>query len=270
MLPWQLHGNPQEVFIKVSEPQKMHSEPQKMDFQHQLFTKKLKFDTKKGVFQHQIFLFRAPASRCTKNGQTQVCTSRAPPPPSTKTWPNVLSQPGAWQYIYSLYSFMQHQMIDDHILFNGLQLQTFSILFLCHNFKQILLRSQLATCQGLLQTWPGWRPTQYDSIDQNGERFCFFGIAPSFKSFYFLRLWSCDLHMTCIWLAYDAFLPRQPGTHGMTEGMCDLSSVTVSFDRFDCHQFPGEPVQIQGPRSFCPAWETWHKKKNHVRTCKTI
>ena len=77
----------------------MHSEPQKTDFQHQLFTKKLKFDTKKGVFQHQIFLFRAPASRCTKNGQTQVCTSRAPPPPSTKTWPNVLSQPGAWQHI---------------------------------------------------------------------------------------------------------------------------------------------------------------------------
>ena len=58
-------------------------------------------------------------------------------------------------YMYSLYSFMQHQMIDDPILFNRLQLQTFSILFLCHNFKQILLRSQLATCHGLLQTWPG-------------------------------------------------------------------------------------------------------------------
>ena len=58
-------------------------------------------------------------------------------------------------YTYSLYSFMQHQMIDDPILFNRLQLQTFSILFLCHNFKQILLRSQLATCHGLLQTWPG-------------------------------------------------------------------------------------------------------------------
>ena len=46
-------------------------------------------------------LFPAPASRCTKNGQTQVCTSRAPPPPSTKNWPNVLSQPGAWQCIYA-------------------------------------------------------------------------------------------------------------------------------------------------------------------------
>ena len=59
----------------------MHSEPQKMDFQHQLFTKKLKFDTKKGVFQHQIFLFRAPASRCTKNGQTQVAPVVHHPPP---------------------------------------------------------------------------------------------------------------------------------------------------------------------------------------------
>ena len=45
---------PSRSFIKVSEPQKMHSEPQEMDSQHQVFTKKLKFDTKKGVFQHHI------------------------------------------------------------------------------------------------------------------------------------------------------------------------------------------------------------------------
>ena len=172
---------------------------------------------------------------------------------------------------------MQHQMIDDPILFNRLQLQTFSILFLCHNFKQILLRSQLATCHGLLQTWPGCAEsiTSGDRLNMTQstkmERgFVFLWSQRLLSHFYFLRLRSCDLHMTCIGLAYDAFLPRQPGTHGMTEGMCDLSSVAVSFDRFDCHQFPGEPVQIQGPRSFCPAWETWHKKKNHVRTCKTI
>lgn len=93
-------------------------------------------------------------------------------------------------YIYictlyiSLYSFMQHQMIDDPILFNRLQLQTFSILFLCHSFKQILLRSQLATCHGLLQTWPGCAEsiTSGDRLNMTQstkmERgFVFFGIA---------------------------------------------------------------------------------------------
>ena len=55
----------------------MHSEPQKMDFQHQLFTKKLKFDTKKGVFQHQLV-------DAQKMARHQVCTSRAPPPQAPK------------------------------------------------------------------------------------------------------------------------------------------------------------------------------------------
>ena len=52
----------------------MHSEPQKIDFQHHLFTKKLKFDTKKGVFQHQLV-------DAQKTAKHQVCTSRAPHPP---------------------------------------------------------------------------------------------------------------------------------------------------------------------------------------------
>ena len=65
------------------------------------FHQKIEIWHQKRCFPTPNFLFPAPASRCTKNGQTQVCTSRAPPPPqSTKNWPNVLSQPGAWQYIY--------------------------------------------------------------------------------------------------------------------------------------------------------------------------
>ena len=70
-----------------------------MDFQHQVFTKKLKFDTKKGVFQHQISCSGHRLVDAQKTARHQVCTSRAPPPPSTKTWPTVLSQPGAWQHM---------------------------------------------------------------------------------------------------------------------------------------------------------------------------
>ena len=70
----------------------------------------------------------------------------------------------------------------------------------------------LANLARLCGKYNQWRPTQYDSIDQNGERFCFFVIATSFKSFLFFaiaELWlAYDLHRTCIWLAYDAFLPR--------------------------------------------------------------
>ena len=82
----------------------MHSEPQEMDSQHQVFTKKLKFDTKKEVFQHQIscsghrlVVAQKTARPTLAPGLHQSCTNT--PPPSTKNWPNVLSQPGAWQYV---------------------------------------------------------------------------------------------------------------------------------------------------------------------------
>ena len=67
------------------------------------FHQKIAIWHQKNGFPTPNFLFRAPASRCTKNGQTHPCTRFAPvvhqyPPPSTKNWPNVLSQPGAWQH----------------------------------------------------------------------------------------------------------------------------------------------------------------------------
>ena len=68
--------------------------PQIIDFWHQ-----------KKCFPTPCFFFRAPASRCTKNGPDpplhQVCTSREESctnyPPLHQNWPNVLSQPGAGQ-----------------------------------------------------------------------------------------------------------------------------------------------------------------------------
>ena len=101
---------PSRSFIRVSELQKMHSEPQEWNgFSAPSFHPKIEIWHQKRGFPTPNFLFRAPASRCTKNGQTHPCTRFAPVvhqyPPSTKNWPNVLSQPGAWQeiYIYVLY-----------------------------------------------------------------------------------------------------------------------------------------------------------------------
>ena len=75
----------------------MHSEPQKIDFQHQLFTKKLKFDTKKGVFQHQLV-------DAQKMARHQVCTSRAPPPPQApKLAKRFKPARGLAKYIYIYY-----------------------------------------------------------------------------------------------------------------------------------------------------------------------
>ena len=98
---------PSRNFIKISEPQKI-------DFQHQVFTKKLISSTKKWIsstkkkwFPTPFSCFRAPTSRCTKMARTHLCTRFAPvgknrappPPPCTQNWPNVLSQPRASQYI---------------------------------------------------------------------------------------------------------------------------------------------------------------------------
>ena len=93
MLPWQLHGNPQEVSSKFPNPKKCILNPKKWILSTNFSPKKLKFDTKKGVFQHQLV-------DAQKTAKHQVCTSRAPhPPPKHQNWPNVLSQPGAWQCI---------------------------------------------------------------------------------------------------------------------------------------------------------------------------
>ena len=74
---------PSKMFITCSETQKMILSTKLIDFWHQ-----------KSCFPTPIFLFRAPASRCTKKGPDpplyRVCTSREEsctniPPPCTKT-----------------------------------------------------------------------------------------------------------------------------------------------------------------------------------------
>ena len=74
------------------------------------FHPKIEIWHQKRGFPTPNFLFRAPASRCTKNGQTHPCTRFALvvhqyPPRAPKTGQTFLSQPGAWQeiYIYVLY-----------------------------------------------------------------------------------------------------------------------------------------------------------------------
>ena len=77
-------------------------------------------------------------------------------------------------YTYSLYSFMQHQMIDDPILFDRLNM------------------------------------TQSTKMERG---FVFLWSQRLLSHFYFLRLRSCDLHMTCIGLAYDLHMMHScPGS----------------------------------------------------------
>ena len=75
-----------------------------------LGAKKARFLTwpQKRGFPTPKFLFRAPASDAQKTAQTHPRTRFAPvgknrapipPPPEHQNWPNVLSQPRAWQII---------------------------------------------------------------------------------------------------------------------------------------------------------------------------
>ena len=98
MLLRQLHGNLQEISSKVPNPKKLILSTK--------FSPNNWFLAPKSYFPTPCFNFRAPASRCTKNGPDpplhQVCTSREEsctntPPPVHQNWPHVWSQPGAGQ-----------------------------------------------------------------------------------------------------------------------------------------------------------------------------